>query len=77
MELATLTAEAAALRAVNRAKHKSTGKSHRIEVKVHGVRGVKEIKVFYVSTTNPTQKAVQLALSLKSKVLTDFSIEEL
>jgi hypothetical protein len=77
MELATLIAEAETLRAINTAKHKSAGKTHRIEVKVHGARGVKEIKVFYVTTTNPTQKGVQLALSLKSKVLSDFLVEEL
>ena len=77
MELETLIAKADALHALNSAKHKSAGKTHRIEVRVHGTRGVKEVKVFYVATANPTQKAVQLALSLKSRVLSDFSVEEL
>lgn len=72
-----LAAVAQALRAVNTAKHKSAGKTHRIEIRVHGAKGVCEVKVFYVATDSPIEKAVQLAVQSKSRVLSDFEIDEL
>ena len=77
MEFDTLTAQATSLQLINSAKHKAAGKTHRIEVRVHGNRGVKSVRVFYVTTTDPIQKAVNLAVNLKSKVWTDHVITTL
>jgi hypothetical protein len=72
---AELLAQAAELKAVNGAKHKATGHNFRLELRVHGLRGVKKVVVFYLKNEPTVESIVRRLLDQKSKCLSDYLLE--
>ena len=73
----SLEAKARALLAINCAKHKAAGRTHRIQIRLYGAKNYLKTIVFYTSTDDPDGWAMRKARELGSRTVSDYEVRAL